>query len=191
MEESDADIVRRVCEGEIEAYRVLVDRHSESIFRLAYRMTGNEHDAKDVVQEAFLRAYRGLGAFESRASFSTWLHRIAANFSMNLLRQRQRNAAARGPDSDRPAEEFGSLPSSAPTPDGEAFNLEVQQKMQSVLEDLSPQERAAFILRHFENRSIEEIGFSLGLGTSAAKHSVFRAVQKMRRALEPFLNPTK
>jgi RNA polymerase sigma-70 factor (ECF subfamily) len=154
-------------------------------------MTGNEQDAKDVVQEAFLRAYRGLDAFESRASFSTWLHRIAANFSMNLLRQRRRNAAARGPDNDRPPEDFSLLPSAAPTPDGEVFNLEVRHKMQSALEDLSPQEKAAFILRHFENRSIEEIAFSLGLGTSAAKHSVFRAVQKMRRALEPFLNPAK
>lgn len=189
MEESDAAIVARVCVGDIDAFRGLVDRHGNSLFRLAYRMTGNEQDAKDVVQEAFVRAYRCLNGWEARASFSVWLHRIAANLCISLLRKRQRQIGALGLGTRLPAEDLSSVPSNAPTPDNVAFKTEVQQKMQSVLDDLSPQERAAFILRHFENRSIAEISSSLGLGTSAAKQSVFRAVQKMRLALEPILNP--
>jgi len=90
MEESDAAAVARALAGDQDGFRVLVERHSHALFRLAYRMTGNEQDAEDMVQETFLRAYRQLGRFESRANFSTWLHRIAANCSLDLLRKRKR-----------------------------------------------------------------------------------------------------
>src|SRR5206468_7645604 len=117
MEDSDAALVKRARGGDHDAFRVLVERHSQALFRLAYRMTGNEHDSEDMVQETFLRAHRQLGRFESRSSFSTWLHRIAANCSLDLLRKRQRRA-----EEDRPAdaESVGGVPamlSHAPGPD--------------------------------------------------------------------------
>ena len=83
MEDGDAAVVGRVRESDKEAFRVLVERHSHALFRLAYRMTGNEQDAEDVVQETFLRAYRRLNQFELRSSFGVWLHRIAANCSID------------------------------------------------------------------------------------------------------------
>jgi len=79
-------------------------------------------------------------------------------------------------------------PSPLPAPDSEVFHAEVSRQVQLALSGLSPQERAAFVLRHYENRSIEEISAGLGLGTNAAKQSIFRAVKKLRRALEPILN---
>ena len=79
MEEFDAAVVSRARAGDDEAFRALVERHSRSIFRLAYRMTGSESDAEDVVQETFLRAYRQLNRFEARANFGTWLYRIGVN----------------------------------------------------------------------------------------------------------------
>ena len=90
MEDSDAALVTRAREGDQDAFRVLVERHSTRLFQLAFRMTGNEQDAEDTVQETFLRAYKQLGRFESRAGFGTWLHRIAANCSLDLLRKRKR-----------------------------------------------------------------------------------------------------
>jgi RNA polymerase sigma-70 factor (ECF subfamily) len=87
MDESDAAAVARACAGDAEAFRVLVDRYSRKVFRLAYRMTRNEHDAEDVVQEAFLRAYRRLKQFESRSSFGTWIFRIAVNAALDLTRK--------------------------------------------------------------------------------------------------------
>src|SRR5580700_1845106 len=86
MDLSDGEFVTRARTGDSDAFRVLVERHSRSVFRLAFRMTGNEQDAEDVVQESFLRAYRQLGRFESRANFGTWLYRIAANCSVDLMR---------------------------------------------------------------------------------------------------------
>src|SRR5438094_334554 len=90
MEESDAVAVAKAREGDQDAFRVLVERHSLRLFQLAYRMTGNEQDAEDMVQETFLRAYNRLDRFESRAGFGTWLHRIAANCSLDLLRRQKR-----------------------------------------------------------------------------------------------------
>src|SRR6202165_3257030 len=92
---SDAIAVERTLAGERDAFRVLVERHSHNVFRLAYRMTGNQHDAEEVVQEAFLRAYQKLGQFASRANFGTWVYRIAANYAIDRMRQRQKEEARR------------------------------------------------------------------------------------------------
>ncbi len=182
MDGTDAAVVARVRAGDRDAFRLLVDRHARPIFRLACRMVGNEQDADDVVQETFLRAYRQIGRFESRANFGTWLYRIAVNCSLDLLRQRPRRMAEQPADDpeDPPA---GRDP--APSPEQLALGVEVQAKVGAALGELSAAERAAFLLRHFEGQSIGEVGRALGLRTSAAKHTVFRAVRKMRRALEP------
>src|SRR5438132_6993313 len=96
-----AAVLARARQGDSEAFRALVERHSRSVFRLAYRMTGNEQDAEDVVQESFLRAYRQLGQFESRANFGTWLYRIVANCSVDLMRSKQaRHDQVRGDSLD-------------------------------------------------------------------------------------------
>src|SRR3984957_943495 len=95
MEVEAGGAVERAQSGDSDAFRALVEQHSRSVFRLAFRMTGNEQDAEDVVQESFLRAYRQLGRFESRANFSTWLYRIVANCSIDLLKaKRARQAQA-------------------------------------------------------------------------------------------------
>src|ERR1041385_4923363 len=86
--------------GDSEAFRVLVERHSRSAFRLAYRMTGNQQDAEDVVQETFFRAYRQMASYDERASFGTWLYRIAANYSLDLMRARRRRNDGQAPSED-------------------------------------------------------------------------------------------
>ena len=178
-----AAVLARARQGDSDAFRALVEQHSRTVYRLAFRMTGNEQDAEDVVQESFLRAYRQLGRFESRANFGTWLYRIVANCSVDLMRAKQaRHDQTRG----EPLETAADLPAvDAPDPQRLAESAEINRRVQNALGALSPLERAAFTLRHYEGRSIDEIGRTLGLGTSAAKHSVFRAVKKLRHALQP------
>lgn len=185
MDGSDREAVAEARAGDTEAFRGLVERYSARIFRLGYRMTANAHDAEDVVQETFLRAYRGLDQFESRANFGTWIFRIAVNAALDLMRKRQRLD-----DSHRPADPEGpdvlaELPATAPAPDRLVFSAEVKQRVDLALARLSPVERTAFVLRHFEGMSMEEIGALLELRLSAAKNTVFRAVQKLRRELAP------
>src|SRR5436190_21342810 len=157
-----AAVLARARQGDSEAFRTLVERHSRRAFRLAYRMTGNEQDAEDVVQESFIRAYRQLGRFESRADFGTWLYRIVANCSVDLMRARQsRQDQSRKEPLDGMAVE---LAADDHGPERLAESGEIARRVHEALGGLSPLERAAFILRHHEGRSIQEISSALGLG---------------------------
>src|SRR5439155_6164872 len=169
-----AAVLARARQGDSDAFRALVERHSRSVFRLAYRMTGNEHDAEDVVQESFLRAYRQLGRFESRANFGTWLYHIVSNCSIDFIRARRaRGDRGRGAGLEEPLIEPAA---DQPDPERLAGSTQIQERVAAALAGLSPMERAAFTLRHYEGRSIAEIERIIGLKTSAAKHGVFRAV---------------
>jgi RNA polymerase sigma-70 factor (ECF subfamily) len=185
---SDAGAVALARNGDSQAFRALVERHSRSLFRLAYRMTGNREDAEDVVQETFLRAYRQLHRFESRANFSTWLYRIAVNCSVDVMRARPRRETGHGADELEQAAAASPAAAAEASPDRVVFSAEVRERVTGALAELSALERAAFVLRHFEGLSIDEIGGALGLRTNATKHSIFRAVRKMRAALEPLMN---
>jgi RNA polymerase sigma-70 factor (ECF subfamily) len=185
MEVDAGGAVERARSGDSDAFRLLVEQHSRAIFRLAFRMTGNEQDAEDVVQETFLRAYKQLDRYEARSSFSTWLFRIASNYSLDLIRSRKRHEDKRERGSDEERDILQSIPMDTPGPDRIVYGSEVRERVSAALNELSPQERAAFVLRHFEGQSIEEIGAALGTGTNATKHSIFRAVQKLRKNLEP------
>jgi RNA polymerase sigma-70 factor (ECF subfamily) len=186
MPHTDAAAVALAREGDSDAFRALVERHSRAVFRLAHRMTGNSQDAEDVVQETFLKAYRQLGRFESRANFGTWLHRIAVNCSIDLIRGRKNQ------EMGHDANDLDTLDATDdqrvdPSPERLMLSSEVQERVSRAMEGLTAMERAAFMLRHFEGQSIDEISASLGLKANAAKHSIFRAVRKMRLALEPFV----
>ena len=190
--ESDAVAVERTLAGDRDAYRVLVERHSHSVFRLAYRMTGNRHDAEEVVQEAFLRGYQKLGQFAARANFGTWVYRIAANYAIDRMRQRQKENALRETPrvEDREGTEndpVNRVQDEAPTPERLTQSLELRKQMERALAALSEAERTAFVMRHWEGCGIEEIAGVLKSSSSAAKNTVFRAVQKLRHALQPFV----
>ena len=177
MEIGDAAAVALARTGDSDAFRLLVERHGRRLFRLAFRLMGNEEDAEDVVQETFLRAYRGLDRFDERAGVGTWLHRIATNCALDLLRVRKRRS---GPDPRGEA-----VPESAPPgPEAVLQGEELQARIGAALGSLTPAERVAFTLRHFEGRTTEEIGEILGCSTNATKQAVFRAVQKLRQVLE-------
>jgi RNA polymerase sigma-70 factor (ECF subfamily) len=189
MPEPEAAAVAKARGGDSEAFRVLVERHSRSVYKVAYRITGNADDAEDVVQETFLKAYRQLDRFEERASFGTWLHRIAWNCSVDLLRSRPRREQVEETDT---LEQLGSTHAIAsgtmtPSPERLMASVQVNDRVKEAMAGLSPLERAAFVMRHYEGRSIDEISRALDIRENAAKHSIFRAVRKMRVALEPFV----
>jgi RNA polymerase sigma-70 factor (ECF subfamily) len=183
MHLEDAAAVAKAMAGDEDAFRVLVERHSRSVYRLAYRMTGSAADAEDVVQDTFVRAYRQLARFESRSNFGTWLYRIGFNCSIDHLRSRPHRESGKSPEVlDRLAPRAGG-----PSTEDLVFAGQISDRVQTALNGLSEQERAAFLMRHYHGCSIEEICNALDLRTNAAKHSIFRAVKKMRVALGPFV----
>jgi RNA polymerase sigma-70 factor, ECF subfamily len=191
MEWSDETAVARVRAGDVDAFRVLVERHSRPLFRLAFRMTGNEQDAEDLVQESLMRAYRQIGKFDDRASFATWLYRITVNCSLDLLRARKRRSEVSGPGVAETDDPVQSLPAPDPTPDRTAMSAEARGRIADAMKELSAAEKTAFVLRHFEGMCIDDVSRVLGCQPGAARHAVFRAVQKLRRALEPLVSTAK
>lgn len=192
VEVSDAAAVERTLAGDRDAFRVLVEGHSRKVFRLAYRMTGNAHEAEEVVQESFVRAYQKLGQFAGNANFGTWVFRIAANYAIDRMRQRKAEesriaAPSRTGEDSLEVDPIERVKDAGPSPERLAASAQLSAKMQAALDTLSPAERTAIVMRHWEGCGIEEIAAALKLNSSAAKNTVFRAVQKLRRALEPFL----
>jgi len=188
----DAVAIERTLAGDRDAFRILVERHSHNVFRLAYRMTGNQHDAEEVVQEAFLRAYQKLSQFAERANFGTWVYRIAANYAIDRMRQRRSEDAQRerpGRDTDEGVEldRMSIVPDAAPSPERLAQSGELAEHLRRAMNTLTPAERTAFVMRHWGGSGIDEIAAALASSTSAAKNTVFRSVQKLRQALEPFV----
>lgn len=181
MEPTDIELVERVRGGDDDSFRLLVERHSRALYRSAYRVTGNAADADDVVQEAFLRSYRALASFDSRATFTTWLHRIAINCALDLIDSRRRRDSR---ISD--GEDLSLLASQAATPDRVVLGSEMQRAIAAAMAELTGNERTAFVLRHFEGMPLEEIGQILGTRLNATKNTVFRAVKKLRQQLQPF-----
>ena len=183
MHPDDAAAVLRARDGDEDAFRLLVHRHSRGLYRLAWRLTGQQADAEDVVQETFIRAFRQLDRFEARSNFATWLYRIAYNCAIDHLRLRPRHEAAGPLD----ALEGRAAGPRGPAADDIVYASEIGGRVQAALGALTADERAAFVLRHYEGCSIAEICGAMGLNASAAKHAVFRAVKKMRVALEPLM----
>ena len=186
MQKGEQAAIDRARRGDRDAFRVLVESHVPAVFRLAYRMIGNVPDAEDMVQETFLKAWKQIAKFDGRASFSTWLHRICANCSLDHLRASKRRQDLRLADDEAP-DPFEQLPCSRPSPERLALSSEIAERLLPALNELSEMERVAFVMRHYEGVGIDEISAALGVQPGAAKHSVFRAVQKLRRALEPVM----
>ena len=184
MSAGDKELVRRAQGGDTEAFGRLVKQHSAMLFQVAFRLTGNEANAEDVVQDAFVRAYRKLDRFDGRSAFGTWLYRITVNCSMDAMRKKQRNRESTDLE---PVLEQKQPSTHDPSPQRLAMSREISEQVTSVLEQLSAMERTAFLLKHHEGRSLIEISEIMDLRVNAVKHAIFRAVKKLRAELAPLV----
>lgn len=184
MHERDRAAPRGAGAGDDEAFRALVERHARYLFNVAYRLTGNAPDAEDVVQDSLLKAFRQLDRFEARADVRTWLHRITVNSAIDLIRTRRHREEAR--DAEDLEQGTHARAHDGAGPDRLLLSVEIQSRVREGLDTLTASERLAFTLRHMEGLSIREVAAAMGLKSEAAKNSIFRAVKKMRAALEPF-----
>ena len=184
MSTGEADLVRKAQAGDTEAFGRLVKQQSPKLFPVAYRLTGNEAIAEDVVQEAFIRAYTRLDRFDGRAAFGTWLYRITVNCAMDAMRKKKRNREL--DELDTVLEERQPMTGEA-GPQRLAMSREITEEIDRVLDTMTSMERTAFVLKHFEERSLAEIAETMDLGINAVKHAIFRAVKKLRTELAPLV----
>jgi RNA polymerase sigma-70 factor (ECF subfamily) len=185
MGQDDQAAIRAILAGDKEAYGALVARHASSLFRVAFRITGNEADADDVVQEAFLRGYRKLESFESRSNFGTWIYRIAVRCALDRIGGKRVDESRRVAEAPDLEQDQVQVADAAAGPDRLLLSGEIGALQEAAMRSLTATERTAFVLRHLEDCTTGEIGAALGIGPNAAKQAVFRAVQKLRLRLAP------
>ena len=181
MSQTEQKIIRKAASGDRAAFRQLVLEHSHAMFRLAWRLTSDEAAAEDVVQEAFIKAWRKIGEFRMDSSFKSWLHRITVNTAMDYLRKNLRRKQF---ETEEP--EYETVERSAQTPDT-GTQIDISRQTQVAMMDLSESERTALLLKHYEGHSIQEIAQIMQITTGACKQNIFRAVKKMRVALRPLV----
>ncbi|MBT3604453.1 MAG: sigma-70 family RNA polymerase sigma factor [Candidatus Latescibacteria bacterium] len=179
-------LITRCQNGDIQAFRELVERYEDRIYALACSIVGDPEAAKDVAQEAFIRAYKALNRFEGKSSFYTWLYRIATNVCLNAAQKEQRRIDSVSLDGlqekhDISAERFFATEA----PENDIERIDLRQQIDKVLEHLSPDHRAVVVLKDIEDLSQEEIADTLGVSVGTIKSRLSRARAHLRDLLLP------
>ncbi|HEY9137483.1 MAG TPA: RNA polymerase sigma factor [Terriglobus sp.] len=184
----DDELIRQAQKGQRDAFDQLVRRYDGAVLRLALHMLGNEQDAQDVHQEAFLKAYRHLQNFRFECSFYTWLYRIVTNLCLDALRRRKsrREDPSIVTDSSGDAIDLMSSVSddrAGANPDLELRRKTLNRRIQAALDQLTPRERTVFELKHYQGLKLRAIGEMLQTTEETAKNTLFRATRKLRANL--------
>ncbi|HHY36304.1 MAG TPA: sigma-70 family RNA polymerase sigma factor [Firmicutes bacterium] len=189
---SDAELVRRCRQGQQAAFAELVERYEKKVYNLAYRMLGDGEEARDLAQEAFLKAYYALPDFRGESTFSTWLYRITTNLCLDVLRRRKNNIAF---SLDEPLQtEKGALarqlPAEGEGPEGIVERQELRQLIQRLIDTLPPEQRLVLVMREFQDLTYEEIAAALQCSLGTVKSRLSRARRALKEKLlasgEPF-----
>jgi RNA polymerase sigma-70 factor (ECF subfamily) len=184
----DDELIREAQRGDRSAFDSLVRRYDQSVLRLALHMLGNEQDAQDVHQEAFLKAYRHLGNFRFECSFYTWLYRIVTNLCLDHLRRRKSRREDAATVLDTHGDEMDLLSNVSDTramanPARELDRKRMGERINEALSKLTPRERTVFELKHYQGLKLRTIGEMLSTTEETAKNTLFRATRKLRANL--------
>lgn len=176
--------IKQVKKGDQNAFSEIVDLFKDKVFQLCYRMVGNRHDAEDIAQEAFIRAYININSYDLNRKFSSWLYRIATNLSIDRLRKKK-------PDFFLDAEIEGTegltmysqIPSVDPQPEEMVESLEFQEWIQQGIDELPVMYRSVIVLKYIEELSLKEIGEILDLPIGTVKTRIHRGREALRKRL--------
>jgi RNA polymerase sigma-70 factor (ECF subfamily) len=184
----DSLLVREAQRGNRAAFEELVRHYDQAVLRLAMHLTGSEHEAQDIYQEAFLKAYKSVGNFRFECSFYTWIYRIVTNLCLDHLRKRQvrkEDAPVATDASGEPYDVIDRVPDarSGANPERDLMRRELGNRISHALLKLTPRERMVFELKHYHGLKLRTVGEVLNTTEETAKNTLFRATQKLRGAL--------
>src|SRR5882724_9054547 len=184
----DTVLVREAQRGDRAAFEDLVRRYDQAVLRLALRLTGSEHEAQDIYQEAFLKAYRNVGSFRFECSFYTWIYRIVTNLCLDHLRRKQVRKEDAGVVVNADGEGYSVIEQTADdrpnaNPERDLLRRELGSQIGRALDKLTPRERMVFELKHYHGLKLRTVGEMLNTTEETAKNTLFRATQKLRGAL--------
>lgn len=178
--EQEAAVIRRVLDGDGNAFEALVAAYEKNVYNLALRMTGNAQDAEDMAQEAFVKAYTSLPGFRGDSKFSVWLYRIVSNVCLDFLRRQNRRPASSLSLEDEDGEESQmDIPDESQSPEQLLERSLTQEAVRRGLQSLSAEQRQILLLREIQGLSYEEIAETLDLEAGTVKSRIFRARKKL------------
>ncbi len=167
----EQQLILLVKEGNHDAFRQFVERYMKQSYNVAYSFLNNHHDAEEIAQEAFVRAYRSIGSFRGESEISTWLYRIVMNLSLNRLKQLRRDATRR----THTEEEMTSG-----NDQQSAYQNDIREHIEHALHELPTLQRAVVILRHLDGLSTKQVSGILKCSEGTVKTHLFRGLKKMR-----------
>jgi RNA polymerase sigma-70 factor, ECF subfamily len=179
----DEELVARSQTGDRTAFEELVARHQQKAYRLAFDFARDREDAKDLSQEAFLKAYTNIRHFDGKSSFYTWFYRIVVNVCLDYKRRQQRRAAQEFSETMEHEVEAGLQAAHSVTPDEQVIAGQIARKIGAALEALPPKQRTVFILRNNQGMSIREIAEIMQAAEGTVKVHLHRAVTALRQSL--------
>jgi len=184
--EEDRVLVEKAQEGDMEAFRKLVERHQRRAFAIAIGLVRDENDARDVVQEAFLRVFRSLDRFKGGSSFFTWLYRIVTNLAIDLIRKPARRETELY-ENPSIADEAHTLPFvsriDGADPVDAVRRREIRERIQKALDQLPPYHRSVILMREVEGMSYQEMAEAMDVSKGTIMSRLFHARQKLQKAL--------
>ena len=186
--EEDRVLIAKAQQGDVAAFRQLVERHQRRAFAIALSLVRDENDARELVQDAFLRVFKGLGSFQGGSSFFTWLYRIITNLSIDLIRKPGRQLAdideSRFESDESQEAEFPLLSRvDGSDPVDVVRRREIASRLQTALEALPPYHRGVIVMREIEGLSYEEMATAMGVSKGTIMSRLFHARQKLQKAL--------
>jgi RNA polymerase sigma-70 factor (ECF subfamily) len=184
MTRTDEELVALATAGDQESFNQLVVRWERPIYALAYRTLGREEDARDVVQEAFLRAYRGLKGFKGQAKFSSWLYRITINLCRDWIRRERRTPLVQVPEGAEPEDLAGDRIAQAESVEDLVARREMSDAVAKAMLELPEEQRAAILLKEFQGLTFQEIADMLDCPLSTVKTRLYQGLSVLRRRLE-------
>jgi len=188
MDAQELQLIQQAQAGDTRAFDQLIRRHDRRILQITYSILGNLQDAQDIYQETFLKAYSNISTFRFESELSTWLSRIAVNLAITYRKRRQLHQFLSFDSGPEKAEGKRQLETAIENhPENSLLSRELRQKIESSLDHLSPQQRTIFVLKHFHGYKIKEIAELLSCTEGTIKNQLFRAIQKVKQYLTPYL----
>lgn len=176
-------IIAEVLDGNDEAFAQLVQAYEDKVYALCLRMCSDREDAKDLAQEAFLKAWRGLRFYKQEAAFSTWLYRLTSNVCIDYLRQKKRRSAVSFVTADEENEQ-PDIPDPTPTPEQQIIDAQTKEQVADAMAQLEEEFRLVLTLRVVEELSYDEIAEIMDLKVGTVKSRLARAREKLRKILQ-------
>ena len=176
--------IKQVLKGDKDAFAEIVDLYQHRLYQVCYRMLGNRHEAEDIAQEAFVRAFINIHSFDQKRKFSTWLYRIATNLCIDRIRKKKPDyyldAEVRGTEG---LDMYSQIAASDELPEEELMKLELQERIQYEISRLPDKYRSAIVLKYMEELSLQEISEILDLPLGTVKTRIHRGREALRKQL--------